>query len=229
MHDLVVIAIIAGLLALDDRAGWQSLAGEPVFSSLIVGLALGHAGVALRCGVVLQLVWLSIGAARGSRRPNAVVGGVVGAAAACLSMHRTGDPREPLVVAGAVLCGLLAGEGAQWLNTRAGTARERWLEKFELPKDPGVASRNLTVYVIGSALYVALVDALVAVVAVAASVAVVELIIDRAGDGAAGVVAWLTVLPAIAVATVAHAFALRTLRRVAALGCLIAVVMAWLL
>jgi hypothetical protein len=229
MHDLVVIAIIAGLLALDDRAGWQSLAGEPVFSALIVGLAFGHMGVALRCGVALQLVWLSIGAARGSRRPHAVVGGVVGAGAACLSMHRTGDPREPLVVAGAVLCGLLAGEAGQWVSARAGTAREKWLEKFQLPQDANVASRNLALYTIGSAAYVAVADGLFAGIAVAAALPLTELIIDRAGVGAAGVSAWLAALPAIAVATIAHAFATRTLGRMAAVGLLVAVVAAWLL
>ena len=72
MHDLLVIAIIAAVLALDDRAGWTSLAAEPVFSCLIVGLVFGHVGAALRCGVALQCVWLSIGAARGSRRPHAL-------------------------------------------------------------------------------------------------------------------------------------------------------------
>jgi len=229
MPDLLLIAIIAGLLALDDRAGWQSLAGEPIFSALIIGLCFGHLGVALRAGIALQLVWLSIGAARGSRRPNAVLGGVVGAAAACLSMNKTGDPREPLVVAGAVLCGLVAGEGGQWLGARAGVAREKWLEKFQLPGEPNVASRNLTLYVVGSAAYVVLVEAVLAAVAVAIAVPVTELVIDRAGDGAAGLTAWLAALPAIAVATIAHAFATRTLRRMAAVGLLVAVVMAWLI
>ena len=169
MHDLVIIAIIAGVLALDDRAGWQSLAGEPVFSSLIIGLVFGHVGAALRCGVVLQMVWLSIGAARGSRRPNTVVGGVVGAGAACLSLHKTGDPREPLVMAAAVLCGLLAGEAGQWAGARAGTVRERWLQNFRLPQDATVASRNITLHVVGSAAYTAVADALFAGVALAVS------------------------------------------------------------
>jgi hypothetical protein len=185
--------------------------------------------VALRAGIALQLVWLSIGAARGSRRPNAVVGGVVGAAAACLSMNKSGDPREPLVVAGAVLCGLLAGEAAQWAGARAGVAREKWLEKFQLPGEPLVASRNLTLHVVGSAAYVALVDGLLAAILVAIALPATELVIDRAGSGAAGVTAWLGALPAIAVATIAHAFATKTLGRIAAVGMLVAVVTAWLI
>ena len=229
MHDAVVIAIIAALLALDDRAGWQSLAAEPVFSSLIVGLCFGHVAAALRCGVALQLVWLSIGAARGSRRPNVVVGGVVGAAAASLSLQRTGDPREPLVVAAAVLCGLLAGEAAQWCESRVGTARERWLERFRLPRDANVAARNLLLYSAGSALYTATVNATLAALGVAVCPSLATLIIDHAGRAAAGMTAWLAVLPAIATATIAHAFATRALGRMAALGFLLAVVVAWLL
>lgn len=229
MHDLLVIAIIALVLALDDRAGWTSLAAEPVFSSLVVGLVFGHMGAALRCGVALSCVWLSIGAARGSRRPNALVGGLVGAAVASLSLHKTGDPREPLVVAAAVFCGLLAGEAAQWLDARAGIVRERWLERFKLPQDANVAARNLVVYSTGSALFTATVNAALASLGVAVCLRLADLIIDRAGGAAASLNLWASALPAIAVATVAHAFATRALGRMAALGFLLAVVLSWLL
>jgi mannose/fructose/N-acetylgalactosamine-specific phosphotransferase system component IIC len=229
MHDLLLIAIIAAVLALDDRAGWTSLAGEPVFSALVVGLVFGHVGAALRCGVALQCVWLSIGAARGSRRPHALVGGVVGAATVCLSLHKSGDPREPLVVAAAVFCGLVAGEVAQWLDARTGIVRERWLERFKLPPDANVAARNLIVYSAGSALYTALVNGLISAVALMLSLKLADLIIDRAGQSAGGLSLWASALPAIAVATIAHAFATRALGRVAALGFVLAVVLSWLL
>lgn len=229
MHDLLLIAIIAAVLALDDRAGWTSLAGEPVFSALVVGLVFGHVGAALRCGVALSCVWLSIGAARGSRRPNALVGGVVGAATVCLSLHKSGDPREPLVIAAGVFCGLLAGEGAQWIGTRVETPRERWLERFRLPADANVASRNLIVYSIGSALYTATVSAALATLGVAVFLRLADVMIDRAGLSAGGFSLWASALPAIAVATIAHAFATRALGRVATLGFVLAVVLSWLL
>jgi len=136
MHDVLLIAIIAGLLSLDDRAGWQSLLGEPVFSSLLVGLATGHVAVALRCGVALQFAWLSVGAARGSRRPHVVAGGVVGAGAACLALGRTGDPRELYVIATAVFTGLLAGEAGAFVSRVAGEGRERWLASFDCRRNP---------------------------------------------------------------------------------------------
>ena len=229
MHDLLLIAIIAALLALDDRAGWQSLAGEPVFSSLFVGLAFGHVGAALRCGVALQCVWLSIGAARGSRRPNVLVGGVVGAGTTCLSLHKTGDPRETLVIAAAVFCGLVAGEAAQWCESRAGTAREKWLERFRLPTNPNLASRDLALHAIGSAAYIAIVNGVLAAAMLWGSLSLAYIIIDRAGLSAGGLAAWAGALPAFAVATIAHAFTTRALGRTAALGFLLAVVVAWLL
>jgi len=229
MHDVLLIAVIAGLLAVDDRAGWQSLLSEPVFSALLVGLVFGHLGAALRCGVALQLVWLSIGAARGSRRPNVVAGGVVGAGAVCLSLHKTGDPREPLVIAAGVLCGLLAGEAGQWISARTGILRERWVERFRLSENVNVSSRNLTLYTVGSAAYVAVTEAAFAAIALVVSLRLAEVVIDRAGSSAPGITAWLWALPAFAAATIAHAFATRALGRVALLGLLIAVVAAWLL
>jgi mannose/fructose/N-acetylgalactosamine-specific phosphotransferase system component IIC len=229
MHDVLLIATIAGLLALDDRAGWQSLLGEPVFSSLLVGLATGQVGAALRCGLALQLVWLSIGAARGWRRPHVVAGGVVGAGAACLVLDKTGDPRELYVIATATFCGLLAGEAGAFVAGAAGAVRERWLAGFRLPADAGTASRNLTLLTAGSALYVGLVDALFVAVALPLAVLVTEAVTGRIGAAAPGAAWWLAALPAFAVATVAQAFASRTLGRFAALGLLMAVVGAWLL
>ena len=229
MHDVLVIAVIAGLLALDDRAGWQSLLGEPVFSALIIGLATGQAAAALRCGLVLQLAWLSIGAARGSRRPNVVAGGAVGTGAACLVLGRTGDPRELYVIAVAVLCGLLAGEAGAWVSRAVGEGRERWLSGFRLPSDPATASRNLVLYSAGSALYVALVDAVFVAVVLPLSVLFTEALTGKLTGAGPGATAWVAALPGLAVATVALAFAGRTLGRFFVVGLIVAGVMAWLL
>jgi len=229
MSETVFIAVIAGLLALDDRAGWQSLLGEPVFAALLVGLAAGPVGPALRCGVALQLVWLSIGAARGSRRPNVVVGGLVAAGAACGVLERTGDPRELFVVATAVFCGLLAGEAGAVVARVAGGGRERWLGRFQLPAEAGAASRRLVLTTTASALYVALVDGIFVLLALPAAVFLTETVTGRLGAAAAGATWWLALLPALAAGTIVHAFATRTLARFAALGLLIAGVASWLL
>jgi mannose/fructose/N-acetylgalactosamine-specific phosphotransferase system component IIC len=232
MHDLLLIAIIAAVLALDDRAGWQSLAGEPVFSGLLVGLVTGDPGGGLTVGVALQLVWFSIGAARGSRRPNVVVGGVVGAAVRCIGFHTM--PNYILLTPCAIFLGLLAGEAGNWVSGTTGRWRERWLEGFRLPANPAVASRNLILYSAGSALYVALVDGLMVLVSVPVALRLAAFMTAAIGKNglhttSIGPWMWSQALPAIAVATVAHAFATRSLGRMAALGFFLAVVAAWLL
>lgn len=233
MSDLLLIALIAGLLAIDDRAGWQSLLGEPIFSALIIGALLGTIQPALMCGVVLQLAWLSIGAARGTRRPNTVVGGVVGAGAVSLVLSRTGDPRETVVVAAGVFMGLLAAEAGTVATRFAGELRERRLGNFRLPDMPPksyeTASRNLAFTMLGSALFVGLVDFVTTLALLPVAVALTELIGARLGDGAAvGAGWWLICVSAIGVAAVVRAFSTRILVRFLALGAIAVVVGAWL-
>jgi mannose/fructose/N-acetylgalactosamine-specific phosphotransferase system component IIC len=227
MHDLVIIAIIAGVLALDDRAGWQSLLAEPVFSGTLVGMVTGHPGAGMAAGVLLQLVWLSIGAARGSKRPNVVVGGVVGAGVMCLGLRKGADQAQ--LTAYAVFLGLLAGEAGSWIAARTGRWRERWLEGFRLPADPAAASRNLIVYTAGSALYVGLVDALVVLAALPLALRATDLFMDRAGAAAPGISLWSLAIPGLALAVIAHAFATRNLFRFLLLGFSFQVILTWLM
>lgn len=233
MPDVLLIAIIAGLLAIDDRAGWQSLLGEPIFSALIVGAILGTVGPALKCGVVLQLACLSIGAARGTRRPNTVVGGVVGAGATSLVLAQTGDPRETVVIASGVFMGLLAGEAGAVIARAAGEFRERWLGNFRLPEMPPgsyeTASRNLVFTSIGAALLVGLVDFVTTLVLLPVAAGFTEMVGARLGaDAASGAVWWLGCVSAIGVAAMARAFSTRALVRFLVLGGVAVAVVGWL-
>lgn len=107
--------MIGGALAVDDRAGWQSLLAQPVFAGLLIGAVAGQAQTGLAVGVLLELVWLSILPMRGIRRPDHIAGAVVGAGTACLLLNRTGDPRFGFLIAIGVFTGLLSGIGALWL------------------------------------------------------------------------------------------------------------------
>jgi hypothetical protein len=158
-----------------------------------------------------------------------VAGGVIGVATACLVLDRTGDPRELFVIATAAFCGLAAGEAGSLFSRVALEGRERWLAAFELPKDAAVASRNLTLYTIGSSLYVALVEALFVLLALPLAVMLTESVTGRLDSASAGAAAWLTALPALAVATIVHAFASRALARFAVVGLVFTVVVTWLL
>ena len=233
MPDVVLIALIAGLLAIDDRAGWQSLLGEPVFSSLMIGALHGTVGPALTCGVVLQLAWLSIGAARGTRRPNTVVGGVVGAGATSLVLAQTGDPRETLVVASGVLMGLLAAEVGAVIARAGGVLRERWLGSFRLPEMPPArylaASRKLAFTVVGAALFVGVVDFVATLLMLPAATTMARMLTVRLGAAAAtGAVWWLACVSAIGVASIARAFGTRVLVRYLVLGAAAVLVLGWL-
>jgi hypothetical protein len=225
VSEVVSLALIAGLLAVDDRAGWQGLFAEPVFSSLLVGAVTGALGPALRVGVALQLVWFSIGQARGTRRPNAVVGGMVGTGSACLALNRTGDPSDAFIVATAVLWGLLAAEAGAVIARAAGTWRERRLGEFRLPGSAEAASRDLTLAVFGSALFVGAVDALTVLAMLPAATFATEAFTGRVAGAAAGAGWWLASLPAFALLIMAQAFyQTRSAARFATLGLLIALV-----
>jgi len=229
LTDVILISAVAGLLALDDRAGWQSLLGEPVFAALVVGAITHQMSAAMLAGVALQLVWFSIGAARGTRRPNTVVGGVVGSAAACLVLKVTGDTRVGFVVATGVFFGLLAGEAGAVVARAAGEMRERWLVGFRLPGTPEAATRDLVGRVVASALIVAVVNAAAVLVMLPVAVGLTDVLTGRLGGISAGAELWLTVLPAVAAAAVFTAFGNRALGRYAALGLLVTLGVVWLL
>lgn len=229
MSETLLIALIAGLLAVDDRAGWQSLLGEPVFSALIVGLLLDTVAPALQVGVVLQLAWLSIGAARGTRRPHTVVGGIVGAAGAALVLSKNEDARTTVVVAAGVLAGLIAAEIGAMLARAPGALRERWLGNFRLPDIASDASRKLMLTVIGASLFVGLVDFLLVLLMLPLGERLVALFDARLGSGGAeGARWWLMTVSALGVAAVLRAFSTRVLVRFLAAGAAAVLLIGWL-
>jgi hypothetical protein len=186
----------------------------------------------LTCGVVLQLAWLSIGAARGTRRPNTVVGGVVGAGATSLVLAQTGGPRETLVVASGVLMGLMAAEVAAVIARAGGVLRERWLGRFRLPEVPPapylVASRNLAFTVVGAALFVGLVDFVATLALLPVATKLTRMLGVRFGaDAATGAAWWLACVSAIGIAAIARAFGTRALVRYLVLGAAVVLVLGW--
>jgi len=136
-NETILLAMLAGLLAVDERAGWQSLLSNPVYIAVLVGLLLGEVRVAVATGVALELVWLSILPMRGSRRPDIVSGAVVGVGTSCLILRHTADPRELLVAAAGVFSGIVVGHLAGALNRGVGRVRGRSLARFEIPAGAG--------------------------------------------------------------------------------------------
>ena len=183
LEETILLALLAGLLAIDERAGWQSLLSEPVFSAVLVGVILGPVRAALLAGVALELVWLSILPMRGTRKPDTVVGGVAGVATACLLLRHTGDPREAFVVAVGVLAGLIVGEVAGVITRFLNRFREARLGGFELPDTGGVGptAARLVWFQLFSVTW----HALSAVVLAAIAIPISVVLADRITGGAA--------------------------------------------
>jgi len=199
LDEIILLAVLGGLLAVDEKVGWQSLLAQPVMSSAVVGLLFGEFGTAVSVGVVLELVWLSILPMRGVRKPDAVVGSIVGAGTACLLIKHTGDPRFVLVVSLGCLVGLVAGEVAGSLGRRLHRIRETMLARFQIP-DGGdaVLSRRLALYFFSSVGFVFLAGAVQVATMLPFSALLTEALSGAAGEAFAdGSQAWVEVIPAL--------------------------------
>jgi mannose/fructose/N-acetylgalactosamine-specific phosphotransferase system component IIC len=198
LEEILLLSALGGLLALDERVGWQSLFSQPVFSSAVVGFVFGDFVIGVSVGVVLELVWLSILPMRGRRRPDAVAGSIVGAGTACLLASHTGDPRFALVVALGALFGLIAGEVAGSLGRRIHRARDSRLGDVEPPADGGALRRRLLLYFFYSVCFVFVAEAVQIVVLLPASALLAEWVSGAAGDSfATGASWWGDIIPTL--------------------------------
>ena len=198
-EDIVILTGLAGLMAIDERAGWHSLFAQPVFAAALVGLVFDEFNVAVSVGLILELVWLSILPMRGTRRPDAVAGAVVGAGAACLLVRHTGDPRTVLVVSLCAVMGLICGEFAGALGRRFHAVRERALGGFiQTVTDRTVVAPWLTMYMLGSVCFVFTAEAILVGVMLPATVFAAEWITGSiSGAFTSGAQVWADLVPAL--------------------------------
>jgi mannose/fructose/N-acetylgalactosamine-specific phosphotransferase system component IIC len=231
MSPFILLSLIAGFLAVDDRAGWQSLLAQPVFAALLVGLVTGQVVVALPVGLMLELIWLSILPMRGSRRPDQVLGAVTGAGSASLLVGLAGDPRILLVSAVGVLIGLLAGE----IGGRVSDALLRVLNRFlSHVKFAGKSSRHATVGKLsllhaGSVAYIFAAEAVAVFVFLTVGFNVGDWFTARVGGPfAEGAVRWGSLIPALGAAAVIQIYWRQHLKRVLILSSVMVLLVLWL-
>jgi len=230
-EETLLLSLLSALLAVDDRAGWQSLLAHPVFASLLVASLIGSWDAALKTGLVLELVWLSILPMRGTRRPDTVTGGVVGVGTACLILRHTADPRVLFIVAIGAAIGLVVGEVAGMLSRVLNRFREMRLGAFEIPQRGGVGAVawRLMAYHYFSVLYYALTTGALTFVALAISVALCErLTATMIGPTVAGSRWWLYVMPTIGAAALVQNFWHKHLNRFLVLSAAIVLVVLWI-
>jgi mannose/fructose/N-acetylgalactosamine-specific phosphotransferase system component IIC len=230
-REFISLVALGGLLALDDRAGWQSLLAQPLFASLLVGVVVGGIEVAAAVGVAMELVWLAILPMRGARRPDGVAGAIAGAGTACILFRHTGDARVAFLVSSGVFAGLSVGEVAGIFGRRLNRIRERRLGRFTAPVDGDirVASRALGVFHAASLFHVFLVEAALIAIALPVSLVVAGWYTEVAGpplsDGARR---WLELLPTFGAAAVIQLHWQRHSNRFVVIAAAVALVILWI-
>lgn len=230
LEEIVLVSLLGGILTVDERAGWQSLLSQPIFASVLVGFLLGDVGTALTVGLVLELVWLSIIPMRGTRRPDAVTGALVGAGTACLLIEHTGDPRFVFVASVGAVLGLVAGEASGACGRWAQRFRERRLSDFELPSKGGDSqlATKLAVYQLFSVGFYFFVQFVLIAVLLPASALVAERITGLVDDpGMSGARRWIELLPAIGAAALVQLYWHKPLNRYLALCAGIFLLLLW--
>ncbi|MEE9269123.1 MAG: PTS sugar transporter subunit IIC [Candidatus Krumholzibacteria bacterium] len=231
MSPFIVLSLIAGVLAIDDRAGWQSLAAQPVFAGLVVGIVTGEVHAALTVGLLLEFIWLSILPMRGLRRPDQIAGAIVGCGTAGLVMHFTGDPRLLFIVAAGTLAGLVAGELAARLSAPLFAFLNRYLGRVEFSPDARYAgtTRKLIALHAGSTLYLFVVEAVIVYILLGAGYQAAERLTRYVGGSfVVGAVNWEQLLPALGAASLIHIYWHRHLKRVLILCAVMVILVLWL-
>lgn len=230
MNPFILLALTGGVLAVDERAGWQSLLSEPVFTGLLVGLLTGQMEMGLSVGLGLQLVWLSIVPLRGTKRPDQVSGGVVGAGTAAL-LAGAAEPRHlAVIVPVAVLTGLLAGEAAARLSPALYRGLDRALCGAGAPgtENPRRSGGSLRWLHAASLAYILLAHAALVFVLLRAGHFAAMQLTTHLGDAIRQTSAyWQALLPAFGAAAMVRIFWYQQLRTVLALSAVAVFLLLW--
>jgi mannose/fructose/N-acetylgalactosamine-specific phosphotransferase system component IIC len=231
MSPFLLLSLIAGALAVDERAGWQSLLAQPVFAALIVGAVTGELQAAMAVGVVLELVWLSVLPMRGLRRPDQVAGAIVGSGTASLLIHLTADPRTALIAGAGVVVGLVAGEVGGKLGQPVYAFQNRYLGnvEFAVESERGGTVRRVLALQVGSLLFIFVVETcLVGLLLLVGYFSAEILTRHLGGTLIEGIDLWYVMLPALGVAALIHTYWHQHLKRVLILSAVMVILVLWL-
>jgi mannose/fructose/N-acetylgalactosamine-specific phosphotransferase system component IIC len=229
--EYLALIALGGVLALDDRAGWQGLLSQPVFAALLVGVIVGAAQEALVVGLAMELVWLAILPMRGTKRPDAVAGAIVGAGTTCTLVQQTGDVRLGFLIGAGAFAGLVVGEAAGIVVRRLGKFRGDRIGRFHASAGESVRdiTRRLDRYQAGALAYVFVLEAAMIALALPLSLLAVEIFTARFNEPfATGTRWWLDLLPALGAAAMIQHFWHRPFNRFLAVAAVIVMVILWI-
>jgi mannose/fructose/N-acetylgalactosamine-specific phosphotransferase system component IIC len=229
LQEITLLSLLAGVLAVDDRAGWQGLWAHPVVVAVIVGLIFNDFTTAVSVGVVLELVWLSVLPMRGVRRPDAVAGSVVGIGTAVLLVRHTGDLRIEFIVALAAVLGLIAGELAGSIGRRFHRVRERRLGRFAPPAESRPLQHRLLLHLCYSVGFIFGVELLLVAVMLPVSAVVAERLTAVAGPSVAdGSRWWVHIIPVLGAGALIQMYWLKQQSRYLVLSAAVILLLLWI-
>ena len=109
---LLALAVVAGLLSLDETAAFQLMLSQPLVAAFVAGFIVRDVQMGLVIGAALQLVWIGVLPVGAAPFPDAALAGVVGVGVAWVL--------SPGVVGGwGIAAGVLAAMAAGALGQRA--------------------------------------------------------------------------------------------------------------
>jgi mannose/fructose/N-acetylgalactosamine-specific phosphotransferase system component IIC len=231
MSTFLLMSCIAGVIAVDQKAGWQGLLAQPLFAAALVGAATGELEAALGVGLILELVWLYHLPVRGTRGPDTVAGAVTGAGTTVLLLHLTADPRQEFLIAVGVVVGLAAGEGGARVGRPFYALQRRMLSRvgFAPETKRNVMARRLSHLHIASVGYIFLVESVLVFAFLNASYLIAEFFTRHAGDAlAAGATFAARATLPVGAASVIFLYWQPRVRRAVVLGAFLAVLVLWL-
>jgi mannose/fructose/N-acetylgalactosamine-specific phosphotransferase system component IIC len=229
MSPFLLLSLVGGLLAIDDRAGWQSLLAQPVFAAVVIGLVTGQLAVAISVGLLLELVWLSVFPMRGKRRPDPALGSVTGVGTACLLAELTGDPRAALLVGVGALVGLVAGELGGKLTNRAILRFGYGLSEVEFAANESGTGRKLSILHAGAIAYIFAVESIASFLSLYIAFQTMDWLTGHVGGSfALGASYWTMLVPALGAAAVIQLYWRPHLRRIVVLSIVMGILVLWL-
>ena len=127
--ELLRVALLGGILAVDRAAGWNLMLGQPLVGACLAGALLNPGPewelwalrIPLGVGVLLQLLLTDPALPAAQKRRDTATAGVIGASVALLSLERL-HPFLPLTTGGIVwvlvgtIAGLLASVAGGWME-----------------------------------------------------------------------------------------------------------------
>lgn len=87
-EELMIVALIGGVVAIDTTAAFQTMVSQPLSVGTVIGLIFGDLPTGLLVGALLQLIWIGAVPAGGSKIPDVASASVIASAVAIFLQHR---------------------------------------------------------------------------------------------------------------------------------------------